>query len=192
MNKTTQEFFWTPQELLIWVCRVCGKFGLWLVVWRVGQTAEQIDPTSVQPSIFEDVREDSIQFFLGATSICAFPQWRVVGDRRELDFVRSYSVQLVPSILSTDGPMLLLGQLATMRVADYDNKKRATELKTLFNRLVAELKHGSDASGVVVQSLVGGDGKRRKSILVSPAVSGSNLKLKQFSRGEVEFRVEST
>lgn len=191
MSKTAQEFFWTPQELLTWLHRVCEELGLWFVVWRVGQSAEQVDPGSIQLSMFQGAKEDSVQLFLGAKSLCPEPQWRVAGDRREMDFTRSYAVQLVPSILSIDGGMLLQGRLAIMRASDYDDKKRSAELRTLFGRLVSELKRDSDAGSVVVQPLPNGERKRWGDMLVSHAVSGSRLKLKQFSRGEVEFRVES-
>jgi hypothetical protein len=191
MSNITQEFFWTPEELVSWLRRICSEFGLWLVVWRAGNSAELISPGAMQPSMFEAAQDDSIQVFLGKPSLCPDPRWRVVGDRRELDFARSYAVQLVPSVLSADGKTLLQGRLAILRSPDYDDRTRAVELAILFRQLRAELRRDSDGGHVVVQPLPGGERKRWRDMLVGRAVAGSGLKLKQFSRGEVEFRVES-
>ena len=81
------------------------------------------------------------------------PQWRIVGDRRELDFLRSYAVQLVPSILAADRTTLLQGRIAIMRAADYDNAARAVEVAKLYKRLRSDLKRESDHDRVVVQLL---------------------------------------
>lgn len=190
MSNITQEFFWAPEELVSWLKRVCGELGLWLVVWRVGQDATMFSPEAMQPSMFEGVPEDSIQVFLGTPSLCPDPRWRIVGDRRELDFAQSYAVQLVPSILSSDGKTLLQGRLAIMRATDYDDGARAAELAKVFRKLKAELRRDSEAGRIVVQPLPGGDLKRWKDMLVGRTVSESGLRLKQFLRGEVEFRVE--
>ncbi|MGB5102435.1 MAG: hypothetical protein WBO04_03835 [Steroidobacteraceae bacterium] len=190
MSKFAQEFFWTPTELLTWLRRVREELGLWLVVWRVGKSAELVELDSIQPSMFCGGQEDSVQLFLGTASLSPAPQWRVTADRRELDFQRSYAVQLVPSMLSTDGRMLLQGRLAIMRPTDYEDQKRAAELAKLFRRLTAELKRDSDAGRVIVQPLPTGERKRWGDVLVGRQISESNLKLKQFSRGEVEFQVE--
>ena len=190
MSKLSQEFFWRPAELQLWLRRVCEELGLWLVVWRVGKSAELVDLASIQPSMFCGGQEDSVQLFLGTASLSAAPQWRVVADRRELDFQRSYAVQLVPSMLSADGEILLQGRLSIMRSTDSDDQKRAAELTKLFRRLAAELQRDSDAGRVIVQPLPTGERKRWEDMLVGPGIAESKFKLKQFSRGEVEFRVE--
>ena len=190
MRKFAQEFFWTPAELLAWLRRVREELGLWIVVWRVGKSAEVAELDSIQPSMFSGGQEDSVQLFLGTATLSAAPQWRMVADRRELDFQRSYAVQLVPSMLSADGGLLLQGRLAILRPTDYEDEKRAVELAKLFRRLAAELKRDSDAGHVIVQPLPTGESKRWSDMLVGSAIAESGLKLKQFSRGEVEFRVE--
>lgn len=190
MSNITQEYFWAPEELVSWLKRVCSELGLWLVVWRAGQDAALFSPEAMQPSMFEAAPEDSIQVFLGKPSLCPDPRWRFVGDRRELDFAQSYAVQVVPSILSADGKILLQGRLAIMRATDYDDGARAAELAKLFRKLKAELRRDSEAGRVVVQPLPGGELKRWRDMLVGRTVSESGLRLKQFLRGEVEFRVE--
>jgi hypothetical protein len=190
MSKFAQEFFWTPAELLTWLRRVREELDLWLVLWRVGESAELVDLDSLQPSMFCGGQEDSVQLFLGEASLAVAPQWRMVGDRRELDFQRSYAVQLVPCMLSADGGTLLQGRLAMMRPADYTDQNRVPDLVRLFRRISANLKQNSDTGQVVTQPLPTGDRKRWGNMLVGPAIAESKLKLKQFARGEVEFRVE--
>jgi hypothetical protein len=189
MSKLAQEYFWTPDELVGWVKHICRDLGLWLVLWRVGRNAELINPETLLPSMFQG-GDDSVQLFLGDPTMCPVPQWRVAGDRRELDFVQSYAMQLVPSLVAPDDTTLLQGRLAIMRSTDYDDGKRYTELNKLFRRLKADLKRNSDAGHVVVQSLPDGGRKRWTTMLVSQAVATSTTKLKQFSRGEVEFGIE--
>jgi hypothetical protein len=189
MSKLIQEFFWTPDELLAWVKRIRDELGLWLVLWRPGRNADLVDPDSLSPTQFHGP-DDSIQLFLGDPSLCPQPKWRVVGDRRELDFRASYAVQLVPSIVAPSQEILLQGRLAIMRVADYDDGVRYAELEKLFRSLRADLKSNSDLKHVVVQSLSSGVRKRWPTMLVSPAVITSTAKLRQFSRGEVEFGIE--
>jgi hypothetical protein len=190
MSNLTQEFFWKPEELSGWLRRVCGEAGLWLVVWHVGRNADLANPSTIGPSMFEAAEDDSIQLFLGKPSICPAPQWRVVGDRRELDFKQSYAVQLVPSILAPDRKTLLQGRLAILRAPDYDDKARAAELASLFRRLESDLKRESDSGRVVVQPLSNGEKKRWSRMLIGRSIPDTGLKLKQFSRGEVEFQVD--
>jgi hypothetical protein len=77
-----------------------------------------------------------------------------------------------------------------MRESDYGDVSRYAALGALFRRLRSDLKRRSDSSHVVVQPLSGGGHKRWKDIQVGAAVPGSAKVLKQFSAGEVEFRVE--
>jgi hypothetical protein len=86
--------------------------------------------------------------------------------------------------------ILLQGRLAIMRATDYDDGARAAELAKLFRKLKAELRRDSEAGRVVVQPLPGGELKRWRDMLVGRTVSESGFRLKQFLRGEVEFRVE--
>jgi hypothetical protein len=190
MSQVTQEFFWTPAELLSWVRRICGEAGLWLVVWRVGGNADAVSPEAVAPSWLEGT-DDSIQFFLGDPLLCSTPKWRIVDDRRELDFTRSYAVQLVPSLEAPDGQTLLQGRLAIMRAPDYEDTSRYVELSKLYKRLRSDLQRNSDSGRIVVQQLSSGGKKRWGEMLVSPAVADSNPKLKQFFRSEVEFELET-
>lgn len=190
MSKLNQEFFWTADELADWIKRICAEYGLWLVVWHVGRNADRIKPEELHPSWFSGA-DESVQLFLGDPNLCPKPQWRVAGDRRELDFQRTYAVQLVPSLLAKDGKTLLQGRLAIMREADYGEAASYAALSALFRRLKSDLKRRSDAHHVVVQPLSGGGQKRWSDILVSTAVASSAKSLKQFSGGEVEFRIES-
>lgn len=190
MSNLTQEFFWEPEELTGWVKRVCDEAGLWLVIWQVGRSANLADPAAVRPSMFKAMQDDSIQLFLGEPSICPAPRWRVVEDRRELDFKESYAVQLIPCIVAPDGNTLLQGRLAIMRERDYDDKSRAAELTNLFRRLQSRLKQESDVSRVVVQLLSNGGKKRWNRMLVGKSLPDNGLKLKQFSRGGVEFQID--
>lgn len=180
-----------PDELANWVKRVCADFGLWLVIWPVGRNADQIKPEDLHPSQFSG-DDDALHLFLGDPALCPQPKWRVVNDRRELDFPRSYAVQLVPSLLAKNGKTLLQGRLAIMREADYSDPQSYAGLRMFFRRLKSELKRRSDANHVIVQPLSGGGSKRWSDILVSTAVirSAKTLSLKQFSRGAVEFRIE--
>lgn len=191
MTKLTQEFFWTPDELIGWIRQMCGDAGLWLVIWRVGHNADVVSPDAMLPSWFEGM-DDSVQLFVGDPLLCSVPQWRIVGDRRELDFTRSYAVQLVPSLVVPNVKTLLQGRLAIMRESDYDDASRYIELLKLYRRLRSDLQRASDSGRVVVQSLSTGGRKKWADMLVSPAVVGFNAKLKQFSRSEVEFELEST
>ena len=179
-----------PDELATWVKHICAELGLWLVVWRVGRNADLVAPKALQSSWFSGA-DESVQLFLGDPKLCVEPQWRVAGDRRELDFQRSYAVQLVPSLLAKDGHTLLQGRLAIMRESDYSDVSRYAELGALFRRLRSDLKRRSDSSHVIVQPLSGGGHKRWNDIQVGAAVLGSAKVLKQFSGGEVEFRIES-
>jgi hypothetical protein len=190
MSHLTQEFFWTPDELIEWLRRACKEFGLWLVVWRVGRNADRADPETLQLSMFDAAQDDSVQFFLGRSSLCPEPQWRVVGDRRELDFRRSYTVQLVPSVVGPDGNTLLQGSLAIMRATDYEDSSLAAELTRLFKQLKSDLKRNSDAGFIIIQTLPNGERKPWKNMLVGKAVPDTGMKLKQFVEGRVEFRVE--
>jgi hypothetical protein len=191
MSGLKQEFFWTPHELQAWLIRVCDELGLWLVLWRVGRNADNVNPDAIQPSMFESVADDAIQIFLGSPSICPKPVWRIAGDRRELDFIRSYAVQLVPSVLAVDHKTMLQGRLAIMRPVDYDDSNRAKQVAELFKQLRAKLRQDSDRSRIIVQQLPDGDKKRWQDVLVGKSVPKSGLKLKQFSRGEVEFGIET-
>jgi len=189
MSKLNQEFFWMPDELAAWVRSVCAELGLWLVIWHVGRYADVVNPEALQSSLFSG-NADSVQLFLGDQRLFPEPQWRVAGDQRELDLRRTYAVQLVPSLLAKDGHVLLQGRLAIMRESDYGDVSRYASLGALFRRLTSDLKHRSDSSYVIVQPLAGGGRKRWKDIRVGAAVPGSAKVLKQFSGGEVEFRVE--
>jgi hypothetical protein len=189
MSKLTQEFFWTPDELIRWIQRVCGEADLWLVVWRVGRNADIVSPEVILPSWFEGV-DDSVQFFIGDPALCSVPQWRIVGDRRELDFTRSHAIQLVPSLVAPDGRTLLQGRLAIMRASDYDDTSKYAELSKLNKPLRSDLQRNADSGRVDVQPLSIGGRKRWAEMLVSSAVAGSNAKLKQFFKSEVEFELE--
>ncbi len=178
-----------PDELAAWVKHVCAELGLWLVIWQVGRNADLVKPAALQSSWFTGA-DDSVQLFLGDPRLCPEPHWRVAGDRRELDLRRTYAVQLVPSLLAKDGRTLLQGRLAIMRESDYGDDSRYAALGALFRRLRSDLKRRSDSSHVVVQPLSGGGQKRWNDIQVGAAVPGSAKVLKQFSGGEVEFRVE--
>lgn len=185
-----QEFFWLPEPLTTWVQRICQDQGLWLVVWQVGNSAELVDPESLPSSRFRSAQDKPIQLFLGEPSLCQSPVWRTVGDRREVDFPRSYAVQLVPSLVVNEGTTLLQGRIAILRMSDYEDERRAAALAELYRRLRTALKRESDARNVVVQPMTDGTRKRWKDVLVGSGVSDSGLKLKQFSAGTVEFDVE--
>lgn len=190
MSSYSQELFWAPDELGAWLRGTCAHFGLWLVTWRAGRNAEQVSLEAIQPTLFEAESEDSIQLFLGSPLICPAPQWRFAGSRREIDFKRSYAIQLVPSLLCPDGRTLLQGRLAMMHTTDYDDVVRAAELRKLFMRLRSELRRNSDRGHVVVQRFSSGESKRWVDMLIGKSVPSSGFVLKQFARGNVDFSVE--
>jgi len=189
MPPMIQEYFWTPDELIPWIRRVCGENQLWIVLWRVGSSAEIISPESISPSWFEG-SGDYLHFFIGDPAVCPAPQWRFVRGTREIDFALSYAVQLVPSLMAPDGNTLLQGRLAILRPADYEDASRYAELRKFFRRLRSDLRRNSDSSHVVVQPLATGGRKRWSDMLVGPAVVHSKRNLKQFFEGEVRFELE--
>jgi hypothetical protein len=189
MSTFTQEFFWTPNELVGWVDRLSRESDLWLVAWRFGHNAVTVHAKDILPSWFEGA-DESVQLFIGFPALCSEPIWRVAGGLRELDFPRSYAVQLVPSIITSDDRSLLQGRLAIMRKTDYDDKSRYAELSKRYRFLRADLKRNSDAKHVIVQALSSGRRKRWLDMLVSTAVVDSKPILRQFSKGEVEFEID--
>jgi hypothetical protein len=191
MNRYLQEFFWTPSELVAWLRVMCKQLGLWIVVWPVGQDARAYDPDDIRPEMFEGVREDAVQIFVGAPEVSTGPAWRIVNGKQLLDFQASYAVQLVPSVVTPDGTILLQGRLAVLRPDQYENAGRAEKLVALFRRLQSSLEQESDADRCVVQLLSNGERKVWKGMLVGKAVKASNKQLKQFERGEVVFGVEA-
>ncbi len=190
MNRFIQEFFWTPTETVGWIKKVVPSFELWLVLWRPGSDAQLLEATELQPSMFENGIEDAIQIFLGSIHFSGAPVWREAGGRRLLDFQRSFAVQFAPPVITPGRDILLQGQMGILRLSQYEDSGRATQLSELFRRLQTSMKQASDPSRAVVQVLSNGKKKRWNDMLIGAAVPDRGLQLKQFAKGAVTFGLE--
>jgi hypothetical protein len=163
---------------------------LWIVLWPVGEDARLIEAGDLRSEMFNCLTEESLQLFLGTAAIAPHPLWCTAGGRREIDFQRSYAVQLVPSVIAPDAKTLLEGRMAILRSDQYADAEAAKELIALFRRLQSEMKRASDHQHVVVQTLTNGEKKKWRNILVGRELPSSNIvQLKQFAQGAVTFEV---
>jgi hypothetical protein len=189
MGRYLREFFWTPSETVPWIEHAVSSLGLWIVVWTVGCDARRSDLSDLDPEMFCGSTEESVQLFLGSAGLSE-PRWQLTSGRRQLDFKRSYAVQLVPSVHDRDSEILLQGRLAILRLDQYEDLARAKELADLFRRLVGSMKQQSDDHCVIVQDLANGECKIWKQTLVGKAVPRTEtLRLKQSIQGAVVFRI---
>jgi hypothetical protein len=188
MRKLSQEFFWTPGEMVAWLKHVNEDFDLWLVLWEAGADARLVASEELSPDFFEGVTDDSVQMFIGDSRL-SLPAWRNANGRRLLDLQRSCAVQLVPPILSR-GRHLLQGRLATLRPQVYE-VSCAGGVPQLFQQLCRSMKRNSDHTRVVTQLLPDGRKKRWTDILVGKGVPAEDVRLKQFAAGAVVFDLET-
>jgi hypothetical protein len=191
MQRLSQEFFWTPCELVDWVQSVVAHHDLWIVTWLVGGDAEIARADELDSRALHSEAEDAVHWFLGRRFASTEPRWSVSGHRRVLDFKGSYAVHVVPCLLAKNSDVLLQGRVAVMEPELYENVELAQRLRTLFGDLVSSLKKRSDSARHVVQRLPDGRTKVWKDILLSRSVPSQGLKLKQFLSGEVEFEIEA-
>jgi hypothetical protein len=190
MGKYLQEFFWMPSDVVQWLQSASQEFGLWVVLWQVGDNARTVDPDSLDASLFEGNQEDTFQIFLGSFDTSKAPVWRDIEGKKLLDFLNSYAVQLVPSIITPDRKTLFQGRLSIMPPDQYGDPIKAQKLIALFKLIQSSLKQSSDAGKKIVQHLANGKHKSWKNMLVGKSVSVTNMELKQFAHGEVVFEVE--
>ena len=153
MNRSIQEFFWTPTDTIRWLKVEVLSLRLWIVMWPVGSDARPLHVAELELGMFENDTEDAVQIFLGSAALSGAPEWTEAGGRRLLDFERSYAVQFAPSLITPDRKILLQGRMAMLRRYQYEDYSKATKLSELFRRLRASMKQASDRSRVVVQVL---------------------------------------
>src|SRR5262245_16226234 len=107
------EFYAMPNEQRAWLTGVLSQNGVWCAKRQPGTEATEypLAASSVDISDFQGIDDLQPMFFLGRNDLAASPVWRKTarGDR-EIDFVRSQVVQIVPARVV--GDVLLEGRAA--------------------------------------------------------------------------------
>ena len=175
-----KEFFWTPAETNAWLCASIDELGLWVVSWMPGEDAKVIHDY--------DIVEESEQIFLGHSADLSDPVWIDVRGRRELDFHKSYAVQLIVPLLVDN--VLLEGRMAISGKVNYTDRYVYERLSKLFGKLCLDILGRSDQDYIVMQKLADGSNKRWSDILVGPeAAARDDLILKQFIDSPISFEI---
>jgi hypothetical protein len=191
MSRFYQEFFWTPNEIIPWLKHEVTSLGLWVVLSPLRENANLFDVNSIHSDGFFDLSDEGIEIFLGDEKLLSGPSWRIEKEKRQLDFKKSYAVQLVPPIFVEDRKILLQGRMAILDSEFYEDPERAKNLIALFRKLKSSMKKNSDDSRYVRQKLSNGQIKIWKSMFVGKKIPKTKeLQFKQFANGAVTFYIE--
>lgn len=180
-------FFFAPEEMAGWLRQVAKEFGLWVVlkVWPGGPA--QVDATSVSETLFLTEFEAVPRLYLGCQEP---PAWTQDGGRRELRFAHSYAVSCTPSVVTSEGTVLLLGRIAILPLSAYERADAAKRLLSLYRSLCKGLAAAAAPGRRIVQRTSLGETKVWPRMLVGRVAAQRPYCLKQFARGAVEFSVE--
>lgn len=191
MSRRQLEMFWMPPETVDWLKTLSSKYDLWFALWSVGFDIRLIEVSELIPEMFCNKTEDTVQIFIGHTSISEKPIWQSVANNRIINFSESYAVQFVPSILVPDRGILLEGRLAILQTNQYIDEYKSQKLAEFFHMLKLSMIKHSDRNRIVTQTLETGQKKQWPKVLIGKTIVKSNsLRLKQFANGHVDFDVE--
>jgi len=192
LGSTSLEFYATPEEQRIWLADLAADSLLWFVVDSFpGSGAALTTVAALRDLVLQGAGH--VQIFVGRRDLGPGAQWRIAGQRRELDFTASQAIQLVPSLSHED--VLIEGRLAIMRRSEYQRAGIAFEpLAMWFGEVGRSLKAALNArdTHLITYSSTEPPAPSRRKVLVSPGAiewRKSGKRLQQIPGSLIEFDI---
>ncbi len=192
MGNLLVEFYATPDEQRVWLTRVLSRHDTWCARWQpgIGEPEFPFGAALLENSIFRG--NDEAMLFLGRKDLTALPTWREnERGHRDIDFVRSQAIQVVPSRVVRD--VLLEGRIAIMRATYYEDAGISVRpVRKWFHEVGRSLEQLRLPGAMLLQRTTTGRIKEWQSVIISRGAADwrqSGGSLKQFVDGGVEFDV---
>jgi hypothetical protein len=195
VHQSQLPFFMMPDESRTWLTTLLVGDVYCLINRLTNHSYAEIETSGLRRLDFIASRL-TYRLYLGRKDLAPQPVWRQAGNRKELDFVRSQMIQIQPCFQS--GSTLLLGQLAIMKVRDYEQAAVPyVDLVAWFSLVRRSLRQVVSGSLKRLWSNLPGEVAKpsKQRVFVSPGVNRwwqNGGKLKQFGESTVELALRDS
>lgn len=114
---TSLAFYASVNEQRVWLSHALHDVRGWSIAnWFRQDRFEEILPQHIGRNLGTD-NWHALRIFIGRSDLSAAPVWRNTSVGKEIDFIRSRAIQIVPS--ATIDEMMLEGRIDIMRASEY-------------------------------------------------------------------------